>query len=61
IMAMQQGHITWSRAIELASRDSRHYAKRQMTWIRNNYHTQMTIESKFSKRIKEEIFSILSK
>ena len=61
IMAMQQGHITRSRAIELASRDSRHYAKRQMTWIRNNYHTQMTIESKLSKRITEEIFSILSK
>ena len=61
IMAMQQGHITRSRAIELASRDSRHYAKRQMTWIRNNYHAQMTIESKFSKRITEEIFSILSK
>ncbi|MEC7210407.1 MAG: tRNA (adenosine(37)-N6)-dimethylallyltransferase MiaA [Pseudomonadota bacterium] len=61
IMAMQQGHITRSRAIELASRDSRHYAKRQMTWIRNNYHAQMTIESKFSKRIMEGIFSILSK
>jgi len=61
IMAMQHGQITRSRAIELACRASRHYAKRQMTWIRNNYHTQMTIESKFSKRIMEGIFSILSK
>ena len=61
IMAMQHGQITRSRAIELACRDSRHYAKRQMTWIRNNYHAQMTIESKFSKRIMEGIFSILSK
>ena len=61
IIAMRQGSISRQRAIELASRDSRHYAKRQMTWIRNNYPAQMTIDKKFSKRIAEEIFSILSK
>lgn len=61
IMAMQGGEISRERAVELASRDSRRYAKRQMTWIRNNYTSQMTISEKFSKRIEEEIFSILSK
>lgn len=61
IIAMQEGQISRDRAIELASRDSRHYAKRQMTWIRNNFHAQKTIEEKYSERIAEEIFSILSK
>ena len=61
IMAMQSGQISCERAIELASRDSRHYAKRQMTWIRNNFNAEMIIEEKLSKRIIEEIFSILSK
>lgn len=61
IMAMTQGEISRERAVELASRDSRRYAKRQMTWIRNNYTSQMTINEKFSKRKIEEIFSILSK
>ena len=61
IIAMQDGQISRDRAIELASRDSRHYAKRQMTWIRNNFHAQKTIEEKYSERIAEEIFAILSK
>ncbi|MCH2564104.1 MAG: tRNA (adenosine(37)-N6)-dimethylallyltransferase MiaA, partial [SAR116 cluster bacterium] len=49
------------RAVELASRDSRHYAKRQMTWIRNNYRAQISINEKFSTRFVKEIFSILLK
>ena len=59
ILAMGKGEISHARAVELASRDSRHYAKRQMTWIRNNYHAQIEIKSKFSTRIVNEIFSIL--
>ena len=61
ILAMQAGEISRGRAIELASRDSRHYAKRQMTWIRNNYRAQISIDEKFSKRFLKEIFSILLK
>ena len=61
ILAMQAGEINRARAIELASRDSRHYAKRQMTWIRNNYRAQMSIDEKFSARFTEEIFTILLK
>ena len=60
IMALQQGQLDRARAIELASRDSRHYAKRQFTWLRNNYNAQYVIESKFSERNLAEIFSILS-
>ena len=61
ILAMQAGEISRARAIELASRDSRHYAKRQMTWIRNNYHAQISIIGKLSTRFVKEIFSILLK
>lgn len=61
IMALQAGDINEARAVELASRDSRRYAKRQMTWIRNNFHAEMILEKKFSERKMTEIFSILSK
>ncbi len=61
IMALQAGDIDEARAVELASRDSRRYAKRQMTWIRNNFHAEMILEKKFSERKMTEIFSILSK
>lgn len=61
ILALQRGEISRERAIELASRDSRHYAKRQLTWLRNNFHAQCVVNEKYSKSIKEEIFSILSK
>ncbi len=61
ILTMQAGEISRGRAIELASRDSRHYAKRQMTWIRNNYRAQISIFEKFSTRFIKEIFSILLK
>ena len=61
IMALQACDIDEARAVELASRDSRRYAKRQMTWIRNNFHAEMILEKKFSERNMTEIFSILSK
>ncbi|HCI19255.1 MAG TPA: tRNA (adenosine(37)-N6)-dimethylallyltransferase MiaA [Alphaproteobacteria bacterium] len=60
IIAMQQGQMNRARAIELASRDSRHYAKRQFTWLRNNYDAQYVVDSKFSERNLAEIFAILS-
>ncbi|MEC8642414.1 MAG: tRNA (adenosine(37)-N6)-dimethylallyltransferase MiaA [Pseudomonadota bacterium] len=61
IMAMQAGDMTRERAIEIASRDSRRYAKRQMTWIRNNFNSQIGIETQQTERNIQEIFAILSK
>ena len=61
IMAMQAGDMTRERAIEIASRDSRRYAKRQMTWIRNNFNSQIKIETQQTARNIQEIFAILSK
>ena len=61
IMALQVGAIDRAGAIERASRDSRRYAKRQMTWVRNNFRADFILEKKYSERNIEEIFSILSK
>ena len=61
IGAMLHGDISRDRAVELASRDSRHYAKRQMTWIRNNFNADLIISEQFSESMIQRIFSILSK
>jgi len=61
IMALHAGEIDEARAVELASRDSRRYAKRQMTWIRNNFRAEIALNQKFSERNVKEIFAILSK
>ena len=61
IMAMQRGEMAAPLAIETASRDSRRYAKRQMTWIRNNFNAEIILKEKYSERNLEEIYTILSK
>ena len=61
IIAMRAGDMTRERAMEMASRDSRRYAKRQMTWIRNNFNSQMKFETQQTERNIQEIFAILSK
>ena len=61
IMAMRTGEMTRERAIEMASRDSRRYAKRQMTWIRNNFNAEISLSEQYTERNIQEIFAILSK
>ena len=61
IIAMQAGEIALSQAVEQASRDSRHYAKRQMTWIRNNFNAEITFSEQQLERKTQDIFAILSK
>ena len=46
-------------AADIAKRDSRHYAKRQMTWLRNNYDAQIVINMKLSESLLESIFSLI--
>ena len=50
---------TLEEAVSICKRDSRHYAKRQMTWLRNNYNAHMTINMKLSKSLIESIFSLI--
>ena len=61
IMAMRAGEIAPSLAVAQASRDSRRYAKRQMTWIRNNFNAEITFSEKQMERNVQKIFAILSK
>ena len=61
IIAMQAGELSAEQALETAARDSRRYAKRQMTWIRNNFNSQIVLETQETERNIQEIFSILSK
>ena len=59
IAAFLQGDITKDDAAFIAKRDSRRYAKRQMTWIRNNFNAQITVEKKYSESLYEKIFSLI--
>ena len=56
-----EGKQTLEEAIYLAKRDTRHYAKRQMTWFRNNFITNLLNEELYSKRKFEEFFSKILK
>ncbi|MFZ9134388.1 MAG: tRNA (adenosine(37)-N6)-dimethylallyltransferase MiaA [Candidatus Puniceispirillaceae bacterium] len=51
--------MTIDAAAYVAKRDSRHYAKRQMTWLRNNYNTQITLDKKLSESFLENIFALI--
>lgn len=46
---------------ELATRDTRRYAKRQMTWFRNQFIPEMMIKTKHSENNVDEIFSEIRK
>lgn len=59
IAAFLKGDITKDDAAFIAKRDSRRYAKRQMTWIRNNFNAQIIVEKKYCKSLYEKIFSLI--
>ena len=56
-----QGKQSLEQAIYLAKRDSRHYAKRQMTWLRNNFITNLLNEKLYSERNFDRFFSKILK
>jgi tRNA dimethylallyltransferase len=57
IRAFLGDEIGRERLIELGKRDTRRYAKRQMTWFRHQFIPQMTIETKHSEIKLDKIFS----
>ena len=59
LISVLKGEITLEEASYIGKRDSRHYAKRQMTWMRNNYNAHFTIKKKLSKSLVENIFSLI--
>ena len=59
LISVLREEITLEEASDIGKRDSRHYAKRQMTWMRNNYSAHLTIKKKLSKSLLENIFSLI--
>jgi tRNA dimethylallyltransferase len=59
LKAVLDQKMTIDEAAYIAKRDSRHYAKRQMTWLRNNYNAQITLHTKLSESLMESIFSLI--
>ena len=59
IAAFLRSVITKDEAAIVAKRDSRRYAKRQITWLRNNFNSQITVQKKYSESLFEKIFSLI--
>jgi tRNA dimethylallyltransferase len=59
ISAYLNGDVREADAIRQAKQDSRHYAKRQMTWLRNNFNAKFELNKKYSESFFEEIFANL--
>ena len=59
LISLLNKEITLEEAALICKRDSRHYAKRQMTWLRNNYNAHMIINTKLSTSLIENIFSFI--
>ncbi len=53
----QAGRISDADAISLIKRDTRRYAKRQMTWLRNNFISKIENNELYSESLFEKIFS----
>ena len=61
LLSHVRGEMPLEQAIDLAKRDSRRYAKRQMTWIRNNFNPNYLAEEKYSESLSQRIFANLLK
>ena len=59
IAAFLKGDITKDDAAFIGKRDSRRYAKRQMTWLNNNFNAQIVVDTQFSESLSEKIFSLI--
>ena len=57
IRAYLGSEIDRERLRELGKRDTRRYAKRQMTWFRHQFVSEMSIETKYSEINRNKIFS----
>ena len=57
LAAALRGERSLEAAVTLAQTATRQYAKRQMTWFRNQFHANLTIYEKLSERLLHEIFS----
>ena len=56
LAAFLNGSCDKQEAIYVASRDTRHYAKRQMTWLRNNFISNYENSESYSNQLCHKIF-----
>ncbi|MCK5574405.1 MAG: tRNA (adenosine(37)-N6)-dimethylallyltransferase MiaA [Sphingomonadales bacterium] len=59
IAAFVRGEITLDDAISKAQKLSRNYAKRQLTWVRNQVQAEFTLSAQYSQRFSDEILSFI--
>ncbi len=56
LSAYLRGEIDKQRSVYLACRNTRHYAKRQMTWLRNNFISNYENNEIYSNNLVQKIF-----
>ena len=57
IIELIKKKLSYEECIQRAQRDTRRYAKRQMTWFRNQVHANFTLNEQYMKRSKGKIFN----
>ena len=59
LLAFVHGEVTLDEAIKQAQQLSRNYAKRQLTWARNQIEGAYVLDAQYSKSFQDEIFSFI--
>ena len=59
LIAQGAGKITLNQSVEKAQQASRNYAKRQLTWFRNQLEQNHTLNAQYSESFKPKIFSFI--
>ncbi len=60
LLAHCRGELALDDAVAAAKRDTRRYARRQMTWFRNRSRPDRVISAQYSESLLPEIFSFIS-
>jgi tRNA dimethylallyltransferase len=59
LLAFEAGKVTLDEAVKQAQKLSRNYAKRQLTWMRNQIQGDFQLNAQYSKSFRGEIFSFI--
>ena len=59
LLAAQANEITLDEAIRQSQKLSRNYAKRQLTWVRNQIEGAYSLDAQYSKSFRDEILSFV--
>lgn len=59
LAAVLRGEATLERAVADARRETRHYAKRQFTWLRHQLAGSLVVPAQYSERHQQDIFSFV--